>query len=434
MILAILKTGFRALRRDRAAFVLSFIVPIVFFTIFGIIFGREHMDTTPKVNVIVVDEDRSEASRRLVQGLLREESLTAFIRPAQEKGGPVPSDYTAASAEAAVKAGVAPAAVIIPKGFGDHPIGFGDDSGAEPIQLLHDSADPVAAPYVSGMLQKTVMTSLPDVMAGEGMKYFEQAAGVLTPGQHDRIAAMLSDLHKTVAENNANGGGGGTSQESSGMTGLVNVKVRDVVGEKKQSPMIAYYAAAVGVMFLLFTASAAGGSLLDEAESGSLDRVLSSRVSMTTLLVGKLIYSALQALLQLTIMFLWGAAVFHLDLFHHLGGFFAMSVATSLSVAAFGMLLASVSRTRAQQAAIGTLLILTMSAVGGIMLPKMLMPPLMLKFGLLTFNSWAIEGYTKVFWRDEPVSHLVPQMAALLGGGLALFLLARHFARRWEHT
>ena len=433
MILAILKTGFRALRRDRAAFVLSFIVPIVFFTIFGIIFGGQHMDTTPRVNLIVVDQDHSVASQRLVQGLLHEGSLNAFTRPAQEKGGPAPADYTAAGAEAAVKAGVAPAAVVIPRGFGEHPIAFGPegDSPAEPIQLLHDSSDPVASPYVSGMLQKTVMTSLPDVMAGEGMKYFEQAAGFLTPEQHERIAAMLSDL-RTYASDSGPGSGGG--QGSSGMSGFVNVKVRDVVGEKKQSPMIAYYAAAVGVMFLLFSASAAGGTLLDEAESGALDRVLSSRVSMTTLLLGKLIYSALQLMTQLTIMFLWAAAVFHLDLFHHLGGFFAMTVATSLSVAAFGMLLASISHTRAQQAATGTLLILTMSAVGGSMFPKFLMPPLMLKFGLLTFNSWAIEGYTKVFWRDEPVAHLIPQMAALLFGGLVLFVLARRFAKRWEHT
>ena len=46
--------------------------------------------------------------------------------------------------------------------------------------------------------------------------------------------------------------------------------------------MVSFYAAAIGVMFLLFTASSAGGSLLDEAESGTLDRVLSSRVTMGT--------------------------------------------------------------------------------------------------------------------------------------------------------
>ena len=196
MILAILKTCFRSLRRDRAAFVLSFVVPIAFFTIFGIIFGGQHMDTTPKVNVIVVDEDHSEASQRLVQGLLGESSLHAFTRPDQKKGGPPPVDYTAATAEAAVKAGAAPAAVVIPKGFGEHPIALGPGTGseAEPIQLLHDSADPVAAPLVSGMLQKTAMVAMPDVMAGEGMKYLDSAVGGLTPGQRAIVDERLSDL------------------------------------------------------------------------------------------------------------------------------------------------------------------------------------------------------------------------------------------------
>jgi ABC-2 type transport system permease protein len=153
---------------------------------------------------------------------------------------------------------------------------------------------------------------------------------------------------------------------------------------------------------------------------------------MTTLLAGKLTYCMLLACSQLTLMFLWGAAVFHLDLFTHLAGFFTMTIATSFAVAAFGMLLASVSHTRAQQASIATLLILTMSALGGSMFPRFLMTPAMQKVGLLTINAWAIDGYTKVFWRDEPVSHLAPQVAVLLGAGALLFLVARRFARRWE--
>ena len=131
---------------------------------------------------------------------------------------------------------------------------------------------------------------------------------------------------------------------------------------------------------------------------------------------------------------LWGAAVFHLDLFGHLPGFIVMTAATSFAVASFGMLLASVSHTRAQQAAISTLIILTMSALGGSMFPRFLMPEAMQKVGLLTFNAWAIDGYTKVFWRDEPILQLAPQVAVLIGAGMVLFLIARRFARRWEYA
>ena len=155
---------------------------------------------------------------------------------------------------------------------------------------------------------------------------------------------------------------------------------------------------------------------------------------MTTLLAGKLTYATLLASAQLVIMFLWGAAAFHLDLFSHLPGFFVMTAVTAFAVASFGMLLASLARTRAQLAAISTLIILTMSAAGGSMFPRFLMPEMMKKVGLLTFNAWAIDGYTKVFWRDEPVSHLAPQVTVLVGSGIVLLLIARLFARRWEYA
>ena len=36
------------------------------------------------------------------------------------------------------------------------------------------------------------------------------------------------------------------------------------------------------------------------------------------------------------------------------------------------------------------------------MFPRFLMSETMQKFGLLTFNAWALDGYLKVFWRDAP--------------------------------
>jgi len=433
MITAIVLNGFRELRRDRGALILSFILPIAFFSIFGMVFGGRRSTGTPRVSVLLVDEDHSAASERLMRGLRRESSLVATTRPETKKGESAPPEYTAATAETAVKQGIAPAALIIPQGFGANPVAFGPGGTRKAIRILHDSSDPVAAQVLAGMLQKVVMTSLPDTMAASGMRYFEQSSGGLTSEQRKNIESGLSHLRERSEKRDRDESPSAANQDNS-LGGLVAVEVRDVVGENKRSPMISFYAAGVGVMFLLFTASGAGGSLLDEAENGALDRILSARVSMTTLLAGKLAYCTLLACLQLTLMFLWGAAVFHLDLFAHLPGFFVMTIATSFAVASFGMLLASVARTRAQLGAVSTLIILTMSAVGGSMFPRFLMPEMMQKAGLLTFNAWAIDGYTKVFWRDEPVSHLAPQVAVLIGSGVALFLIARRFARKWEYV
>jgi ABC-2 type transport system permease protein len=438
MIGAILQTSFRALRRDRGAFVMSFILPIGFFTIFGFVFGSMRGSSTPRVTVLVVDEDHSDTSRALVRGLLREPSLDAMTHARATKENSSPADYTAATAEAAVRSGDAPAALIIPAGFGANPIAFGPGGQRATFQILHDSADPVAAQVVAGMLQKTVMTSLPATMATMGSQYFDREIGGLTPEQRKQMELGLARLRQQQQQDAPASAGGQQGQaavsSADDQSGMVAVHVRDVVGEKKKSPMISYYAAGVGVMFLMFTASAAGGSLLDESESGALDRVLSARVTMTTLLAGKLIYCALLAFAQLTLMFLWAALVFHLDFFSHIPGFMVMTAITSFAVASFGMLLASVARTRGQLGAFSTLIILTMSALGGSMFPKFIMSDTMIKVGYFTFNSWAIEGYQKIFWRDEPIRSLGPEAAVLVTAGVVLFLLARWFARKWEYS
>ena len=417
-----------SLRRDGGALALSFVLPIGFFSIFAVIFGG-HRESTPKLTVIVVDEDQSGASQRLVHGLENEGSLVVKRRPAEKKGAEQP-EYTAATAETAVREGAAPVAVIVTHGFGENPISFAGTSERSHILMMKDSSDMIAPQIIAGLLQKVVMTAMPDLMAEQGSKYFEQELGGLSAEQRKRMDAGLQALR----EREQNTPQGTASGGSSSGGGMLRIEARDVVGMNKQNPMVSFYAAAIGVMFLLFTASGTAGSLLEEAENGTLDRVLSSQVNMTMLLAGKLTFSTLLAFSQLTLMFVWAWAVFHLDLWTHIPGFVVMGFSTAFAVGAFGMLLASVCRTRAQLGALSTLVILLMSSIGGSMFPRFLMPQAIQKAGLLTLNAWAIDGFTKVFWRDEPVAHLWPQVAVLLGAGVVLFAVARRLAKRWDYS
>ena len=431
MIIPIVRTALMALRRDRPALAMSFVLPIAFFSIFAAIFGGQH-NSTAEIKVILVDQDRSRASLELTKGLEREASLVIATRPPSKDKAAAPPDYTAATAEAAVKSGDAPVALIIPAGFGQNPISFGGNQNGPTIQLLSDTSDMIAPQMVGGLLQKAAMTAMPAAMAEQGMKYTDQYIGGLTPEQRKTMDTNLNYLRNLETKDSGNGAAPASSGSGSG--GLVAVKVRSVVGENKNGNMISFYAAGIGVMFLLFTASNSAGALLEEAESGTLDRVLSSRVTMTTLLAGKLAFNTMLAFAQLVVMFLWAQAFFKLDLFTHIPGFVVMAFCTAFAVAAFGMLLASICHTRAQLGALSTLVILTMSAIGGSMFPRFFMPAAMQKAGLFTINAWAIDGFTKVFWRDLPVSELWPQVGVLLAVGIALFLIARRIARRWEYA
>jgi ABC-2 type transport system permease protein len=426
MILAVARNRLMNLRRDRAAFVLAFVLPVAFFSIFAGIFGGSNKGGTRKVPVIVVDEDGSDVSRRFVAGLQAEAGLSVGLKPGDEKdpAGPL---YTAASAEAAVKKGEVPAALIIPKGFGENPISFGPSADRPKLAILADSSDPVAPQVLAGLVQKVAMTSMPSALARSGVAEIDKWSGGLTPEQKARMDSALTSLDRESAPSAQ-----APAAARDGGDGLVAVAMRDVVGEKKKNPTVAFYAAGFGVMFLLFSAAGAGGALIEEAESGTLDRILSTRVSMTRLLLGKLLYLTGIGVAQLILMFTWGAVFFGVELASHIPGFLIMTIVTAIACSAFGLLLASVCRSRMQLVALSNLSILMMSALGGSMFPRFLMPEKMQKFGLITLNAWAIDGFQKIFWRELPVWTIWPQVLVLAGLAILFFVVARRVARRWE--
>ena len=76
------------------------------------------------------------------------------------------------------------------------------------------------------------------------------------------------------------------------------------------------------------------------------------------------------------------ASAFKLPLFAHVPGFVIMTVVTAAAAAALGLVLATLARTRGQLSGFSTILILTMSALGGSMFPRFLMSEAMQKVGL----------------------------------------------------
>ena len=153
---------------------------------------------------------------------------------------------------------------------------------------------------------------------------------------------------------------------------------------------------------------------------------------MGGLLAGKWVHLTQLGILQISVMFLWGALAFHLQLFRYIPGFLVMTVFTAAAAAAFGLVLATLCRTRQQLSGFSIIIILVMSALGGSMFPRFLMSESMQKIGLVTFNAWALDGYIKVFWRQAPVTDLWPQLLVLATLTLVFFSVARLLARRWE--
>jgi ABC-2 type transport system permease protein len=422
MMGTLLRIAWTNFRRDRVALSLTFVLPVIFFSIFAGIFGNQRSSATRRLRVAIVDEDRTAYSQALVAALQSEGALRAQTTAEENGKGEV---LDRVKAEALVRKGDLPVAVVLPKGLGDSKKFWSDAASRGPkVQLLADVSDPIAPQVVRGLLQKVSFTAAPESMAAEGLAMFEKYSGPLTPAQRASFDRWMSGARQ--------GGNPSPAAGSAAEMGLPIELVNVMQPGGGDNVTISFYAAGVGVMFLLFSCAGAGGSLIEEEESGTLGRLISSRAGMTGVLLGKWVFISMMGMLQLCLMFTWGAVMFGLPLVRHLPGFLIVTLFTAPAAAGFGLVLAALSRTRAQLSGMSTIIILTMSAIGGSMFPRFLMSETMQKAGLVTFNAWALDGYLKVFWRNAPLIDLWPQVVVLTGLTAAFLAIARTLARRWE--
>ncbi len=464
------------LKRDRVALLFLIALPIAFFSIFASIFGSMDFggggggegDESRPISIIVIDDDRSEISARFVQAMKEEPGLAVTMekpRDENEVVTQVTSDsYSREEAAQLVREAEFAAVVVIPPGFDASFANFAGERVA--LEVIYDPTNPFAKMGVPGILQGVSMKAAPDVLMERGMSSLDQWGGGLTDAQRQAIDLIRPYLRgekpweELEEADGVDDAGTETDEPQTGarggmMDGMIAIEAVDARaatsstsaasdGEEDFS-MIPYYAAGIGVMFLLFSMAGAAGSLLKEHETGALDRVLSSNISMTKLLAGKWMFYATAGFIQVILMFVWGELVFgrQMDLFtpHHMTGLIIMAGFTAMAAAAFGILIASLCRTRGQLDGMSTIGILIMSAVGGSMVPRMFMPDFMKTVGKFTFNGQALDGFLNVFWESNPTDSLAdlfrdlaPQLLIMGLMTAILFALARFFARRWEQT
>jgi len=411
MIRTVIQTSWRRLRNNPSELFLTFIVPMVFFSIFALIFGsRDAASSTPKIKIAISNESPSELSERSVQ-LLEEQSSLRISPPnpsSGSKSNPSKSPtFKRETAQDLVRRGMVSAAVVFSAPKKANP---SDD--LPKVEIMTDSFDQVASQVLAAIVQKAVMTANAEIAKTKSP----------APGSEPRSNPVVWARHINAMATGAN------------FPQPPVVEVVDVIGGKKANPVVAMYASGIAVMFLLFSATTASGSLLEERENSTLDRLLCSRLTMDQLLLGKWAYLTIIGAIQMSLMFIWGALVFRIDLLNHLEGFAAMTLVTAGAAASFALMLAAICQSRMQLGWVSTIVILSMSALGGSMVPRYLMSENIQRVGLLTFNAWALEGYNKVFWRELPLNELGMELAVLTTCGFVFILAARIFAIRWERS
>ncbi len=400
---------------DRGAVIMSFLVPVLMALLFGFTFGGggESIIEDLEINFDVADNDKSEISEKIVKAIEDDDIL--ILNSVSEE-----------DAYKHVIGGKRSVALIIPDGFGEKVIA-GDDAD---LKLIYDPSNQLENGLIQGKMQQILFTSdLAEYFMPNMIEKLLRQQG--ESEENIKVARFYIDKYIVPQMGGANKDKSDSSDESGAqsMDAMfddlpIKITSEQVVGQDVSSSA-GYVQAVVSamVMFLLFGISFGAGTLLREKQSGTLKRLLTSPLSVEGILTAKLLGLMTTGMMQIYFMLIFGWIVFKLEIWSYPFQLFLMALATSLMASGLGIMLAGIAKSEEQIGSLAPLVILSLSAIGGAMVPRFIMPKILLQIGVISPITWAVDGFHNVFWQHQGLMGMLPQFGMLIAFALAFLAI-----------
>jgi ABC-2 type transport system permease protein len=389
--------------RDRAALILMLLAPFLLTLGLGFVTGRFSGTSSNGIShipVVLVNQDGKQLGTALVD-LFQSKDLDELIDPS------LSTDVTAAYKK--VDDNQAVAAIVIPAGFTDSIVpsqGQSVPAQAVQIQLYANPTTPTSVGVVKTILDQFISQVEVGRVGGE-----VAVAQLVSSGRLQVRDAASVGLTAGLRQAN-------TAGQSTAIT-LDNVTPR---GEAVKFDVLALLAPSMALMFLMYTVSYGGRTLLNERNHGTLPRLLVSPTTATQVLGGKMIGIFLTGAIQMFILIEGTSALFKLQWGDPLA-VEVLALAAVFGAVGWGMLLTAVAKTPGQVGAIGSAMMLTFGILGGGFVNMDNMPAWFRLITKITPNAWGLDGFTTLALGGGLHDILTP-LLALLVMGLVLFAIA----------
>jgi ABC-2 type transport system permease protein len=370
VVFALIRKELTLLFRDWHALALLFLMPAAFILVMSIALqGRFAADQGVSLSYYLVDEDHSSESNGIV---------TALAATPEFKSVPV----TASPPElrGAVQSDKVQFLIHIPAGFGK-ALGT-----AQPLSLQMQ-----AGPGVEPALFELFSARLHGLLA---QLYLEK-----------RLSALSVSM-----------------PDPAGSDKLLQAESLYTAGARPSSVQQNVPAWLLFAMF--FIAIPLSTTWVQERSQGTYARLRSMGLSARQLLLGKLMPYLGITLVQVVLMLavgIWLVPLFggeRLQLGHAPAALMLMALSGSFAAVSYALLVANLVST-AEQATIFTgVANLLMAAIGGIMVPRFVMPAAMQAVSLYSPMAWGLEGYLDVFLRQGDLAMVLPWALRLVAFGL----------------
>ena len=188
---------------------------------------------------------------------------------------------------------------------------------------------------------------------------------------------------------------------------------------------------------MFFVVASLANLFLQERQCGALARLASLGVPTRTMIWSKalpyLMINGLQAALMLAVgvwlMPLLGGDALSLAGIHW-SALILVLLAVSMAAIGLALALASLVRTHAQASALGPTINILMAAIGGVMVPKFVMPEVMQRLAEFSPMNWGLEGLLAVLLRGSDMAGVLLPTAKLMGFATLMIIIAVVFFRR----
>jgi ABC-2 type transport system permease protein len=400
--------------KDKRALMLHLLMPVVLAAFFGSLFGGSGGEnSTSKIDVGLVVQDQSGQSQKIAAGLKADSSLNIIELTQQE-------------AQARVRSGKLPVAVVIPAGFGEAASTALFSGRNKPqLPLYYDPSQSTMLAMVKGLLTQQVMqVTSASVMSAQGSqttdKYLAELPAVGSRNAEEaQVGEFLASLKKFQDQRAAApaASASASSSASAGAGGGMSMPYTTQDEALSSGPKYNGYAhsfAGMGVQFILFMGINLGISILLEQRQGIWSRLLAAPVSLSTVILSRAAAGAIIATGLMVAMFICAVLIFKVQI-TSVPGFIGMAICFGVMTAAFGLLIAAFGKTPEAARGIATFATLILVMLGGAWVPSFVFPQWMQTATLVVPTRWAVDGLDAVTWRGLGLDGAAPAMAVQLG-------------------
>jgi len=415
-ILAIAIKDLRILSRHRLAlfWVLGF--PLLMALFFGSIFSSGASGQRA-MKVAIVDQDRSDFSRKFAETLRRSDALRVSEMPLD-------------SARVLVRRGRLVAYVLLPEGVGDS-FGFGGSDSAGGLEVGIDPSRRAEQGYLRGLLTQAVFSAMQGQFGagGSGKDAIQRNIGRVradstrSPEERGRTAHLLERLDEFMtALDSSRGAREDTAAAAAGFSGPAIRMVPITEGE--DGPRSGFEITFPSSVFWAFigVCSSFAISIVSERTRGTFLRLRLAPISRSQVLAGKGLACLIAGLGVTTLLMGIAATMFHVRV-PNPPALAAALLASALCFVGLMMLISTLGHDERAVSGAGWAILLTQSMIGGGMIPLIAMPPWLQTLSHFSVVKWGVLAVEGAVWRGFSWGEMALPLGILLAVGAAGFAI-----------